>query len=860
MPLEEYRRKRSAGVTPEPGVEPDAPAAGAAAGAAARLRFVVQEHHARALHWDFRLELDGVLLSWAVPKGPSLDPKVKHLAVHVEDHPTEYGCFEGEIPAGEYGAGTVYLWDSGTWEPLGDPHEGLTKGDFKFVLNGQRLHGLWVLVRMKPRPGDKRENWLLIKERDEFARPESEYVITAEERGSLPGAAPECTAAPATAAAAARSAEAAAPLAPRDIPGAEAGELPPFLAPALATPVPDAPLGDNWAHEPKLDGYRLLARIEGGRATLRTRRDQDWTARFPELAAQLASLPVASGMLDGEVVALGSDGLTDFGALQTALSKKRTAGLIYYAFDLLFLDGYDLRRSALTDRKAALERVLEAAADSMPAIRFVPHVLGRGRDFRDRACVLGLEGSVSKRADSAYLSGRSRAWLKAKCIHAQEFVVVGWLPGKGARAALGSLIVGFHDAEGRLRAAGRVGTGFSEGEIAQLTQRLAELETGDALAGLPDALDARGAHWVRPELVVQVRFAEWTRDGLLRQPVYEGLREDKSAADVVAEEPDPPVGEPPAERDAAPVDGVRVERGKTVAYVAGVRLTHPERELFGVPELTKLDLAHYYEAVAHRMLPHLAGRPLTLVRCPHGTAEGCFYQRHLSAREQRPPHVRGVRITGMTEPSGFIVLDSLEGVLELVQLGTLEFHTWGSRAEEPDRPDRLVFDLDPDESLPFSAVASAAQVMRTALQALGLNAFVKTTGGKGLHVVVPILPRETWFPAEEFARALVLRVVEAAPERFTANMRKTARAGGVFLDYVRNTKGSTSVAPYSTRAREGGPVSLPVAWEALDGLEDPRALVPRRVRDMIALDPWAGIGDAAQVVTAKMRRSVGLDG
>ncbi|HVE14094.1 MAG TPA: DNA ligase D [Elusimicrobiota bacterium] len=757
--LGRYRAKRDFRRTPEP--------RGRAAARRQALSFVVQRHAARRLHYDLRLELDGVLKSWAVPKEPSLDPGRKRLAVHVEDHPLEYGGFEGEIPRGQYGAGTVRIWDRGRWMPEGDPHAGLRKGHLAFRLEGLRLRGSWRLVALRDDPA--RKNWLLIKVDDGArARPAS-------------------------------SAQAPAPQARR-------GELPERVQPQLARLAERAPEGDRWLHEIKFDGYRILAFLRDGKARLVTRNGNDWTARFDDVAEAVRGLPADALLLDGEVVALDDEGRSDFQLLQNALRDGRRSALVYYAFDLLHLDGWDLRGAPLSERKRALAGLLQGAD---PVVRYVDHVEGGGGEMFRGACALALEGVVSKLKDAPYRPGRGPDWIKAKCLKEQEFVVGGFTEPSGSRSAFGALLLGAPGARG-LEYAGKVGTGFTEASLRELRGKFRRLETRRPPFSHPPR--DRGTHWLRPELVAQVAFEGWTRDGRLRQPSFHGLREDKRAAEVRIERPVP----------AAP-------RG----------LTHPDRVLYPGQGLTKADLAAYYEAAADSILPHIGGRPVALVRCPGGAGKPCFFQKH--AGEEFPAAVKAAPIRerdGRVELC--IYVDDLAGLLGLVQLGALELHPWGSRVGDVERPDRLVFDLDPSPGLPFGRVLSAAREVRDRLEAVGLRSFVKTTGGKGLHVVAPIQPREEWPAVKSFAKALAASMASDSPRAYTARLPKAERAGKIFVDYLRNDRGATAVCAYSTRARDGAPVSTPLAWEELTPSLRPERFdvrtLPRRLS--ARPDPW----------------------
>jgi bifunctional non-homologous end joining protein LigD len=1146
MGLEKYRKKRDFNRTSEP--------AGAAPPRASRKRparrpkdelsFVIQKHAARNLHYDFRLEMEGVLRSWAVPKGPSLDPHEKRLAVQVEDHPIEYGGFEGIIPAGQYGGGTVILWDRGTWRSTeGDPVEAWRAGKLKIDLQGEKLRGGWTLVRMHgPRSGDHGENWLLIKENDETAHLDSgdevvralvksvESGRTIEEiaadppriwtsnRADPPPPPPAATrsaakavagstaksaagkavkaagkavksaagktgkaaagptakaaagsttktaagkavksaagkagtsaageagksaagptvkpgahsakapaaAAPSAKTAAGRSALTAAvrqrlAAAVRDLPQARQAALPRDVEPELATLTSEPPSGERWLHEIKFDGYRLLCEVAAGKVRLNTRTGKDWTSRFAPLAAAMAALPVESALLDGEATVLLPDGKSSFQALQESLGDLQPAGgkrgarprgmggpfdvaraagpLVYFAFDLLYLDGYDLRAAPLAARKEVLRELL-AAGDATTAtaatnassptvtlsagtLRWSDHVEGQGKAFFRQACAHRLEGIISKRADLPYRSGRGRDWLKIKCIQRQEMVIGGFTDPAGTRSGLGALLVGVYE-QGRLLYSGRVGTGFTAESLLALRRRLDPLERRTPpFANPPTGAEARGCHWVEPRLVGEVAFAEWTRDGNLRQPSFQGLREDKDPTEVRRELPESPgdpdgAGDPgdpnhaddpgdpnhaddpsgaddphgstvpnvaidasepngadpnvhhnakaarkasrkaaaPARKgrgrataagiadataagtaaSAAPVSVGSVisatraaaktagaprpaaataahrpalppsrpaGKGAPGAEVAGVRLSHPDKVLFPGEGITKRDLALFYQRIAAWMLPQIADRPLTLVRCPHGQAGDCFYQKHLT--EQFPASVRRVAVEegGKTVPYGAI--DSLEGLVALVQMGVLELHIWGAHRDLIERPDYAVFDLDPDVGLPWERVAEAARDLRDLLAATGLRTFLKTTGGKGLHVVLPLQRRHTWEEIKSFTRTVAEALAAAQPERYTANPLKARRKGRIYLDYLRNGRGATSIAAYSSRARAGAPVSTPLAWDEIEPGAAVRsdtftvANLPARL-DRLAVDPWADLLTTKQSLTADIKRRWG---
>jgi bifunctional non-homologous end joining protein LigD len=796
MALEEYRAKRNFERTPEP--------SGGGPGAA-RGMFVVQKHAARRLHYDFRLELDGVLKSWAVTRGPSLNPHDKRLAVRVEDHPLDYGGFEGVIPKGQYGGGTVMVWDTGRWEPVGPADEGLAKGVLKFRLDGRKLKGAWALVQMKRDP----KNWLLIKEQDGEARPGADLLaeqplsvrsgrsleqIAAESAGGVPVA---------------------------EIKGAKPAPMPECVEPQLCTLVAAAPEGGDWLHEIKYDGYRVLCRIDGGTARLLTRGGLDWTDKFAAVARALASLPCRQALLDAEVVVLNASGASDFSALQEALSAGRDRDMALFAFDLLYLDGYDLTAATLEERKAALARLLEGAP---PPLRYSDHVAGRGPEFAAKACSFALEGVVSKRRDRPYRPGRGGDWLKAKCTARQEFVIAGYTPPSSGRAGFGALLLGYWQ-DGVLRYAGKVGTGFSQRTQEAVLGKLVPLQRPTSpLADPPKD----SVTWVEPQLVAEVEFSEWTPGGHLRHPSFQGLREDKAAADVV--------------REATPGDSRR-DTG-VEAKLQGFAFTHPDRVLWPGQGVTKKGLAAYYADVAPFMLPHVAGRPLSLVRCPEGEGADCFFQRHALAG--LGDGVKTVPVPG-EEPTLWI--DGVEGLFALVQVGVLEIHNWGSRVDHIERPDRLCFDLDPDPDLPWSRVVEAARQVRGRLEKLGLRSFLKTTGGKGLHLVVPIVPDSDWTAAKAFCKSFAATLARDHPDRYVATITKARRTGKILIDYLRNQFSATWVAPYSTRARPGAPLSVPLTWDELDeGLRSDHftlATIGRRL-GALGRDPWDGIGDTRQ--------------
>lgn len=862
MALEEYRKKRDFRSTPEPSGDEDAAEGG-------DLRFVIQKHDASRLHYDFRLEMEGVLRSWAVPKGPSLDPGEKRLAVHVEDHPLSYGDFEGVIPEHQYGGGTVLLWDRGTWTPDGDPVKAYKKGRLTFRLDGEKLHGAWNLVRMGGRAGEGGKNWLLIKSRDEEAldgggpdvteaRPESvdtgrTLEEISEERDRVWDSHAEGGGAKA-----ARGGGGGRARTEKRAGGKRPGKkstLPTDPRPQLATLHGEAPEGDGWLHEIKYDGYRLLVRVEDGTATVLTRRGKDWSDRFPGVAEAAAALPVDAALLDGEAVIVLGDGSTDFQALQEALGKASRGRdrLAFYAFDLLHLDGRDLTAVPLSERKEALRGILE---DAPEPLRYSDHVVGSGPAFFRKACEMALEGIVSKRADARYRPGRGRDWIKVKCQRRQEFVVGGFTEPSGARTGLGALLLGVYR-DGTLTYAGKVGTGFTADTLEALRAGLERIErkTSPFGEGTPTGADARGVHWVTPKLVVEVEFTEWTRDGQLRHPSFKGVREDKPPEEITVEMPEDSDEEAPM---ASPTTGGgRTSTSGGDARVLGVRLSSPDRVLWPDQGVTKAALARYYEQVSAWMLPHVERRPLSLVRCPRGTDEPCFFQKHPG--DAVPDVVARVDIEEKSGTGEYVYVTSAEGLVALVQIGTLEIHGWGSRVDRVERPDQMIFDLDPDEDLPWKEIVRAAREVRELLSEAGLESWVKTTGGKGLHVVAPLTRRAEFDEVKAFAGAVAQGMAERDPERYTANMSKAKREGRIFVDYLRNGRGATAIVPFSTRARPGAPVSVPVTWDEVGRTRSDQfrlETLPRRLERLEA-DPWEGFLEARQSITRAAWRAVG---
>lgn len=853
MKLGAYERKRDFRRTPEPRGERDVPRR-----EGAPLRFVVQEHHARSLHWDFRLELDGVLLSWAVPKGPSLDPSVRRLAVQVEDHPLEYAAFEGVIPAGEYGGGPVIVWDRGTWEPEADARKGLKRGSLSFRLEGEKLRGGWRLVRT----GGDGKSWLLVKRRDAHALPGAAPIVQAQPRSVISGrTVDEVAAQPEKVWRSNRAGRRGGPESPAGKPveragpelgdpssieGARKGRLPADPRPQLATPAAAPPEGEAWLHEVKHDGYRLLVRVQRGAARLLTRRGQDWTARFPGIAAAAARLPCRAALLDGEAVALDRHGVSDFQRLQHALSGQGDPGALrLIAFDLLHLDGWDLTRAPLRARKEALRHLLAGLPAGAQAIRFGDHLTGDGRRVLEGACAQGLEGIVSKRADSRYEPGvRSRAWTKVKCFLRQELAVVGFTRPKGSRVGIGALILGLFE-DGEWVEVGRVGSGFDGAALREWSKRLAPLERDRPAPGNPTR--GRGIRWVEPVLVVEVAFSGWTRDGRVRQASYLGLREDARAEEVRRETSEPDRG----------TGARRSRKMKASVDVGAVRVTNPGRVVFPDPGVTKLELAQYYQRVAPLLLPHAAGRPLTLVRCPTGIGDAdrrCFYQKH--ARRSIPDTIPRVPIEESDGTELYLAIDGEEALLTLAQHGVIELHLWGSRTDRLDRPDRLAIDLDPGPGVGWDALVLAARVVRQRLQELGLESFPLSTGGNGLHLVAPLVRRHGWAQVKGFAEGLARELARAHPRAFTARMAKKERPGKIFIDYLRNDEGSTAVCPWSVRARPGAFVAAPLAWDELD----PAAPLRLGVRDVERIVErgavWEGYFELKQALKRSALESV----
>jgi len=843
--LKTYHARRKFNVTAEP------------KGKVARKRghaFVIQKHAATRLHYDLRLELDGVMKSWAVTRGPSLVPGDKRLAVEVEDHPIEYNKFEGTIPKGEYGGGTVMIWDRGSWEPQNDPHYGLRKGHLDFVLDGEKLHGGWHLVRMHRRAGEKRNNWLLIKQHDGAERSARDKdileqmplsVASGRSMDEIAQGAPKKSAKKKKAAAkkSVDKREKAAMAAilrrtkkamrARDpVPAGRRAALPAFVEPCLATLAGKPPDSANWIHEIKLDGYRLQARLDRGKVKLLTRRGLDWTIKFPTIARAVAGLPAEAALIDGELVVEGEDGISSFSLLQQDLKAGRHDRMVFYVFDLMHLNGEDLRDLPLQERKARLQRLL-AKQPKRGVIRLSESIEEPGPVLLKHACKLGLEGIVSKRADARYHSGRVHDWLKTKCTDRQELVIAGFAPSAADAHSVGALIVGYYD-KGKLIYAGRTGTGFTHEVAHALYRKLKALSLDKSpLAAVPkEERGVRRPIWVEPKLVAEIEIRGWTHGGRLRQSSFQGLREDKPAKEVVRE----------VKSAAAKTRQAALKRSapvkKAPVAVAGVALTHPDRVYWDDAGVTKRDLAEFYEAIWDWMKPHLVGRPIALLRCPDGAGGQCFFQKHIHTGIMAE-HIHEVAEKG----DKIISIDDLTGLVALVQAGVLEIHTRGSTIEHLDRADRLVFDLDPGPGTDWDDVVAAARDVRERLQSIKLTTFVKTSGGKGLHVVLPIRPTP-WDEAKDFCRAVAEALAADAPERYVAVSTKSRRHGRIFIDYLRNSREATAVAPYSTRARPGAPVSVPVDWAEVGSLKSAHQYtvgnLPARL-SRLRKDPWANI-------------------
>jgi len=891
--LEQYRKKRKFGVfTAEPRGRKSSRAGN---------QYVIQKHAARRLHYDLRLELDGVMKSWAVTRGPSLDPGEKRLAVHVEDHPIEYNSFEGTIPQGEYGGGTVMIWDRGRWIAEGDPHKSYAKGHLDFVLEGEKLHGRWHLVRMRGRDRDRHENWLLIKGRDDEARSGSQGDILEKQPLSVAsGRSMDDIAAGkgkkrvwhsnrgadrsvtetrrqtqrefrAELQAQSRSrlktsdgvsakrtarrkstAKAAMPVARRRSAEPERSNRPDFVPPSLATLHSIPPDGAEWIHEIKFDGYRIEARLDHGAVRLLTRKQLDWTHRFARIAKAVATLPAETALLDGELIVEDENGISSFSLLQTDLKNGRDDRFVYWAFDLLHVDGRDFTAEPLTTRKAALRQLLSGQPRNGP-IRFTEDFNERGSVIFEHARDLGLEGIVSKLRDARYQPGRSENFIKIKCHSAQEFVVVGFTASAAMPNAVGALTVAFYD-RGKLRYAGRVGTGYTHQTARDLWKRLNALRADRPALDVPKNERRKDVIWVKPQLVIEAEFRGITHDGLLRQASYKGLREDKPAAEVVRETPADGMAANQRQmrkaayrkrgaKRSAPSASVRASSNASRVEVADVQLTHPDRVYWADVGVTKEGLAAYYVDVWNLIAPHLIDRPLAIVRCPDGIAGECFFQKHIASNIKDSP----LRHVVASKEHDVIAVEKLSDLIELAQFGALEIYVRGSRLDRLEFCDRIAFDLDPGEDVSWKEIVAAAEETRDRLKAQKLKSFAKLSGGKGIHVVVPVTGAD-WDMTKRFTARIAAAMTADSPQRYLAKMTKSLRRGKIFIDYFRNSREATSVAAYSTRARAGAPISMPLSWEALARTTAGHQFTVLNWKKHLTADPWAEIGKIRQTL------------
>lgn len=874
-PLARYNAKRDFTKTSEP--------AGQQAQAGEQLSFVIQKHWATRLHYDFRLELDGVLLSWAVPKGPSYDPKVKRMAIHVEDHPVSYGGFEGSIPEKQYGAGTVIVWDRGTWVPIGDPHAGMASGKLVFELHGEKMAGRWELVRIA-KPDDRQEAWLLFKKHDAWERPIDEYDVTTalpdsviakplglaaarepERAAAADAATPVVPAAKATKVASKKAARASKKKSNLEgLPdGAVKASLPDKLAPQLATLTKKPPTGDEWSVEAKFDGYRVMARITKGRVALITRNGNDWTDKLGSLAAAVESLGIDEGWLDGEMVVLKEGGGQDFNALQNAIDQSKNDVITYFLFDLPYYGGHDLRGVPLSARRELLKTLIERTPNER--VRFSDDFPASPEEVLKAACAMHLEGVIVKRRDAPYVSSRNDYWLKLKCTLRQEFVVGGYSDRSNSTSEIGNLFLGVYEGD-KLRYAGAMGTGWSLATARELKQMLQKIEVDKSPFEVGSVKQTRwskraaGAErWVKPTMVVEVSFAEWTPEGHLRHASFQGLRTDKPAKSVVREVAvEPPQEDEPVPAKKAPktraASKAAASSASGKAVVSGLKVSSPERVIDVTSGATKLDLVRFYDSVADLILPHLQGRPVSLVRGPSGVAGELFFQKHM----EKP-------IAGITEldaalwpgHTSMIEINTKEALLSAAQMNTIEFHTWNAKSKVIDKPDRMIFDLDPGEGLSWPHVQEAAMLTRAILDELELVSFVKTSGGKGLHVVVPLTPKADWDTVKGFSQAIVQHLAKTIPDRFVAKSGPSNRVGKIFVDYIRNGLGATTATAFSARARPGLGVSIPITWDALPSIKSGAQWTVATARDHLSfekVDPWADYGSTRQTLTAAMKR------
>jgi bifunctional non-homologous end joining protein LigD len=842
--LAKYNAKRNFALTGEP----DGSTRPRRRRSGKNLSFVVQKHWASRLHYDFRLEFDGVLMSWAVPKGPSFDPAAKQTAIHVEDHPLSYATFEGQIPAKQYGAGTVIVWDIGTWEPAGDPRAGMTAGKLLFHLHGQKLAGLWELVRIS-KPGEKQDRWILFKKRDSWARPISDYDVIS----ALPDSVIEKPLGPV------ETREPRAPPAARrrrvgsddepDLSQAIKATLPALLEPQLATLINSPPADGDWVLESKFDGYRVMARIEHGKARLYTRNGHDWTSKMGSLSSQFDLLGIESAWLDGEIVVLNDSGVPDFNKLQNVMAKKAGGEVQYFIFDVPFLGGMDLRKVPLRSRRLVLKELF--AARTGPSLHLSEDFQAAPKDMVAAACQMGLEGIMLKRGNGPYTSGRTDSWLKLKCGARQEFIVIGFTDRTNAKGEVGSLLLGYHQ-EGRLRYGGSVGTGWSASTGRELYELLskhqipkAAVDPGTVKPGRWSKRTAGTERWVKPVVVVEVSFSEWTPDGHVRHPSFKGVRSDKPAKAIT--------------REKAMMSAGAVATSPKVASKTKVKVSNPDRVIDPTTGLTKLDLVRYYESVAPWILPHLKGRPVSFVRAPTGITGQLFFQKH---PESRMPGVTALDPALWPGHGSLLAVESLEALLAAAQANVVELHTWNSTVKMIDFPDRIVFDLDPGEGVSWGHVQESAVLMRAMLDALGLASWVKTSGGKGLHVVVPIATKLAYDVVKNFSQAVVRHMARTIPERFVSKSGGSNRIGKIFIDYLRNGHAQTTACAFSARSRPGLGVSMTIDWDELTALKSGSHWTIATAREYLSFrkeDPWAGYWKSKQTL-AKPFKALGFKG
>ena len=824
-PLREYDRKRDFGSTPEP--------AGKRKFSATKKRkliFVVQEHHASHLHYDFRLEWDGVLKSWAVPKGPSLDPSQKRLAVEVEDHPIEYATFVGTIPEKQYGAGEVYQWDFGQWLPLKDPTAGLKLGRLEFELVGDKLKGGFVLVRTR-RGSSGKPQWLLIKRHDAYAK-ENQPLESAKSSSEF--------SAKKTTKSELKS-------------KSKGGSKPLFVKPQLAQLVTEPPQGDDWIHEIKFDGYRTQALIDGKSIKLMTRNELDWTHKYGPISKFLQKLDVTNAVIDGEIVFQDEKGRSHFQKLQNALKSNQVQSLVYWAFDLMMLDGADLTSLPLIARKDRLEKLIKKLGNDQ--IRYSDHFRGVGEQMLKESCKLDLEGVISKRVDAPYVSGRHGQWLKSKCVKRQEFVIGGFSDPEGSRTGLGALLLGVYENK-KLRYVGRCGTGFDTKTLTDLSRILKKIETKKSPFDLKSP-KGRDIHWVKPEKVAEISFANWTEEKILRVPVFHGLRSDKPANQIGIEKAVRPAKSKPSPKKGVWNSNRPEKKSKTSSEIlksnptstSMPKISHPDRIIYKKEKITKLEIIQYYQFVAKWMLPYVSDRPLSLVRCHEDTSKTCFYSKHLPP--QTPNIISVSQGLEKTKEEPFFAIDSPEGLLTVIQLGAIEIHPWNSRQPDIEHPDQIIMDFDPDEKLDFEIVKEGALELREILDQLGLKSFIKVTGGKGLHVQFPFEPLYSWDRVKEFSKTLARELESRHPKLYTTNVRKDTRTKKIYVDYLRNGRGATGVAPYSLRVKDKSSVALPIEWEDLESLPKANAYSMNDVLDILKSrkqDPWKKYNSTKQQI------------